>query len=127
MGATNPTNGLPYPLDTDPPDVPADIQALVAALAAAGIPARVAAGTATINIAGSASGSVNVTFPVGRFTAAPFGFAVNAGGTGANVQFYVVLQAPPTTSGMNVQAYHRAGSPTTATITVHWFAVQLAL
>jgi hypothetical protein len=80
MGTT--ASGYPYPEDTD---LLAQGAQAIKALANAAEPraGQSAAGTAQVTINGQSIASAAVTFPVGRFTAAPNVTAAAVGGAGA--------------------------------------------
>lgn len=117
---TTTLRALPYPASTDTPDVPRDIGALAAALDK-GVFTELASGVATITITGSASGTVVVNLPAGRFTAAPQVLLTNQGGTGASA-CYVMVSAGPTTASFTAYAAHRDGTSGNYTVNVSWLA-----
>lgn len=77
-----------------------------------------AAGDITVSLANAASGSVAVTFPAGRFTAAPAVVATVAGLSTT----YVAGTGGRTAAGVTVIAFHRAGTASTVALTVSWIA-----
>jgi hypothetical protein len=90
MGTT-PTYALPYPELTDPANVPVDMKELAEATEAVLGGRRSASGTASLALpTAQAANSVAVTFPAGRFTAAPAVTVTRytAVGWGSNPLFY---------------------------------------
>jgi hypothetical protein len=74
--------------------------------------------------AGTALGSTAVTFPVGRFTVAPW---VTGTYNGTNISWGIINISAITTSGCTVGVSHRDGtnSGTSTSFGVSWHAVQL--
>lgn len=88
-------------------------------------PFAVGVATCTVSGTGAASYSNTFTWPAGRFTAAPFSFITNNGGTGSSA-FYAQLNSPPTTTGGTVLVSHRDNTVTALTaMTVHVIGVQM--
>lgn len=118
-GATTP-HAYPYPLGTD---LVSDGDNTLAALATM-IDTKLgvwAAGTATVPIVAAGTGaSIAVTFPVGRFTAAPV--VVCSPEMGNPFQDPRATAINATTSGFTCWAARMAG---TAALAVWWRAVQV--
>jgi hypothetical protein len=92
--------GLPYPASTDPPNVPADIQALAQAVETQR--ERVASGTVSWpSTATGATSAVAVSFPAGRFTLPP-----------------AVTVSPVTAVPKNGAA--GVGTPSATAVTLYW-------
>lgn len=119
MGTT-PINALPYPEPTDPVAQGADaIKALANALDK-GVAKAIAAGSATLPITALNTGaSVAVTFPAGRFTAAPYVFGTPIIG-GAAVGPIAVSGTTP--NGCTLWGQKTAGA--ISPLTVNWLAIQ---
>lgn len=86
------------------------------------IPHKQAAGAADVDLVSQAANTVAVVFPVGRFSVAPI--VTVSPGDGSTVHFATVNNV--TASGCEISIRHYEGSPTTATITVNWHAVQMS-
>lgn len=117
------SDGWPYIGGTQNASLIDDYALELATKLDATVPFAIAAGAATMTITASNTGSVNVTFPAGRFTVAPIVTAISAGGTGSS-QFYVA-HTSLTASGMTLQAFQRDNTTATATFTIHWHAIQM--
>lgn len=117
MGTT--AKGYPYPEDTDLQSQGAQaIKALANAIDTN--LGRAATGTASLALpTANVGNSVAVTFPVGRFTAAPAGF-VNRSTTIGSVGILYQCQGM-TTSGMTIVGL---STSTGGTATLQWLAVQ---
>lgn len=120
----NTAKGYPYPLGTDRlMDGDDAIKALAEAIdARIGV---VAAGSVSVPVSsGSATGTVAVTFPVGRFTAVPL---VTGTYQGSNIAWSLVNYTGVTTSGFTAGVSHRDGtaSGTSTAFTQSWHAIQL--
>jgi hypothetical protein len=77
-----------------------------------------AAGTVVVPLAASDTGDAAVVFPVGRFDGAP---VIQL--TSTNRAYFPVVVSP-SASGCTARLQHRAGTSTTANVTVHWTAVE---
>lgn len=117
------TDGWPYIAGTQNASLIDDYALELATKLDAVVPFAMAAGSVVMTITSATNGSASVTFPVGRFTVAPIVTCISAGGTGSSA-FYVATTTI-TTSGMTVQAFNRDNAAATATITIHWHAVQM--
>lgn len=120
----NTAKGYPYPLGTDRlMDGDDSIHNLAEAVdSKLGV---AAAGYASVPIAsGSAQGTVTVTFPAGRFTAAPIMVGMY---NGTNVSWSLNYAYSITTTSAIVGATHRDNTPSgsNTTINVMYYAVQL--
>lgn len=87
------------------------------------VPFAMAAGSGTITITAATSGSVTLTYPTGRFSVAPIVTVANLGGSGSS-QVYLGVTAN-SASSVTITAYQRDNATVTATITVHYHAVQM--
>jgi hypothetical protein len=114
------TNGLPYPAPGDAPDGAAQIKALAEALPVHRVPTAMAAGAARISLSSQVIASAVVTFPAGRFSAAP---RVSVTPQGTSVYSAHNLGAPTATS-VTVGVRKIDGLATTGDVDVSWFAVQ---
>lgn len=82
-----------------------------------------AAGQATLTIGtNSASGSVAITFPSGRFSQPPI---VNATKAGGGLAKYSVWISNITTTGATLNVYSGDGTATTGSLAIDWTAVQM--
>lgn len=108
---------LRYPTSTDTPDVPRDIGNL-----ATDVVARTPYAYAFGQVSTPAGGSLAVTFPVGRFTAAPsVVVSVVSGAIPASVcQAYV---GTPSSTGFTVRT-HSGSAPAGGALTVAYQAMQ---
>ena len=86
---------------------------------------RVASGVVSLSVSGGTYGAMAVSFPAGRFTIPPLGFAcIQNAVTGA--QRLVPRALNITTTGMTVEGFTGDGvGPTTAGVEVAWLAVQV--
>jgi hypothetical protein len=82
-------------------------------------PYAMAAGTVSINTAGSTTGSATVTFPVGRFTQTPI---VNVTGTYTQPSGRTVSVSGVSSTGCTVYWYNGGA---TATVPIQWTAIQM--
>lgn len=80
---------------------------------------RMASGFVTVNLTAAASGSTAVLFPPGRFATTPIIVATLASGSTA----YIAGVGSQNVNGFTAIAFHRAGTATTVSVTVHWIAV----
>lgn len=112
----NTPHGYPYPLGTDRvADGDNDIQALATAVdTKLGIGM---AGTNTVTISAAPSGSLAVTFPVGRFTSVP---AVVASSSGTST--YIANVSTVSATGFTLNVFHRDGTSSSTSIPAHWIA-----
>ena len=112
-------------LDNGDADVAAAINAAARAEAAAATAvaaaARMSAGSVPISITSAAGGTVSVTFPAGRFTAAPIVQVSRATSALAKCIPYV---ASVTASGCVLGLYSGDGTTTTGATNLAWFAYQ---
>ena len=99
-------SGLPYPSSTDTPDVPRDVKALADALEAR-LQRNVYSGAVTVPVSNASTASVAVTFPAGRFSAAPH-VVVSTSGT----SFWCAFSASPTATGFTASVRHIDGTVT---------------
>lgn len=119
MGTT--TKGYPYPEPTDPvANTDLAIKALAQQLDLVGFKA-LHVGDGTVNLSAAAVGNVGVTFPVGRFTAAPKVVATVENGSSV----YFVTVSGVTTAGCTLTVRHYTTTATTAAVKVNFVAVQL--
>ena len=120
------TQQLATKLDNADADVAAAINAASTAQAAAdtaiAAAARMSAGSAAISITSAAGGTVSVTFPAGRFTAAPIVQVSRATPALAKCIPYV---ASVTATGCVLGLYSGDGTTTSGTTKLAWFAYQL--
>ncbi|WP_394938831.1 hypothetical protein [Psychromicrobium sp. YIM B11713] len=82
-------------------------------------PRREAAGSGTITVSGT-NGSINVTFPPGRFTVPPIVMVTRQTGTNAN---HGVYAEAVTKDGCKITMYYGPGGGT-GTTQVAWHAIQ---
>ena len=119
------TQQLATKLDNGDADAAAAINAAARAEAAAATAvaaaARMSAGSVPISITSAAGGTVSVTFPAGRFTAAPIVQVTRASGGLAKCIPYV---ASVTDTGCVLGLYSGDGTTTTGTTNLAWFAYQ---
>lgn len=116
----NTAHGYPYPLGTDRVmDGDDAIHALADAVESK-LRAS-AAGLVVVNIAAAGSGSVAVTFPAGRFLAAP---AVSVGVHTSPTNYYGGTTAVAA-SGCTVFASHRDGTSASIAINASWTATEV--
>ena len=80
----------------------------------------IAAGTVPVTLAASDFGDAVVNFPAGRFDNGP---VVQL--TSTNRAYFPIVVGNPTATQVTVRLQHRAGTSTSATVTVHWTAVEL--
>ena len=117
----NTAKGYPYPLGTDRlMDGDDSIHALATAVET--LLGVAAMGTVVVVLTtGAFTGNTAVTFPVGRFAAAPVAVACCHSGPTA----YYGSCSQPSATGMQVYATHRAGQTVGATtnLAVSWLAV----
>jgi hypothetical protein len=86
-----------------------------------GVPYRTAAGTVSITATASTTGTAVVNFPAGRFTVGPI-FTAQTLGTSAWVA-YTATGAGATTVTVGIRQVDNSAA--TATVTVHWQAIQM--
>ena len=93
-----------------------DVSGLAARLAAL---ERKASGAVTVGVSGAAGGTVAVTFPPGRFTAAD---TLNVQLTKANggLAKCIPYASRISATGMTVGIYSGDGSTATASVVIHW-------
>ena len=120
------TQQLATKLDNADADVAAAINAAARAETAAGTAvaaaARMSAGSADISITSAAGGTVSVTFPAGRFTAAPI---VQVSRASAGLAKYIPYVASVTASGCVLGLYSGDGTTGAGSSSLAWFAYQL--
>ena len=120
------TQQLATKLNNADADVAAAINAAARAETAAGTAvaaaARMSAGSAAISITSAAGGTISVTFPAGRFTAAPI---VQVSRASAGLAKYIPYVASVTASGCVLGLYSGDGSTGTGSSSLAWFAYQL--
>ena len=120
------TQRLATKLDNADADVAAAINAAARAEAAAATAvastARMSAGSAAISITSAAVGTVSVTFPAGRFTAAPI---VQVSRATAGLAKYIPYVTSVTATGCVLGLYSGDGSTGGGTTNLAWFAYQL--
>jgi hypothetical protein len=117
--ATTP-KGYPYPVGTDlVKDGDNAIQSL-ATVVDTQLPARVWVGFTQVNVSGTSSATIVVTFPVGRFTQTPRVFATVAG---TSVWFPYVMAV--TATSVTVGCRRPDGSTAGTTVNIHLHAVQM--
>ena len=116
MGTT--PKGYPYPEPNDPVGQGDDVIKALAQAVDDKVGAS-AAGTATISLAAASAGSVAVTFPAGRFSAAP---AVTASANNTAAQHYVMNTGTPSPGGVIVVASQKASTQATISFPVSWIA-----
>lgn len=87
-----------------------------------GMPYAMAAGQATISVSNSTGGTVDVSFPAGRFAVAPRIQVTKASGGGAK---YVPYTTSRTASGCRIGVYAGDGTAGTQTVVLDWTAVQM--
>lgn len=110
-------HGFRYPLDSDPVQDGAeatrnlanDVDDLVGAIAA---------GTVTVNVTASATGSAAVTFPAGRFANAPIIVV-----TSRNGSYVAATAAGITASGFTASVRHVDNTAATVAVQVTWIAI----
>lgn len=120
--ATTP-KGYPYPVGTDRVRDGDDVIHALADKLDATVPYAMAAGSTAIAVTNAPSGTTTVTFPAGRFTQPPLVVATVVGSSSPN--FFAGVNPAPTAAGMTVRCTHVELSNTTATVTVHWIAIQM--
>jgi hypothetical protein len=111
-------SGLPYPTSTDTPDVPRDIKALADALEAR-LPRASWSGQLSVPVSAANNATAAVTFPAGKFTAAP-NVVVSTSGT----SFWAAFSSGITASGFTATVRHIDATVATATPSVHYTATQ---
>lgn len=116
MPSATPLNALPYMIDADPL---ADVATIMQTLAERIEALTPVTGAASVSIAAAVSGAQAVTFPVGKFAAAPRVFCTVEGTNGA----YTAFASGITTSGATIRARHVDGTSTTVTLPVQWVAI----
>ena len=115
MGTT--PSGYPYPEPSDAVAQGADaIKAL--ALAVDGAAGKSASGTVQIKLTNAATGQMAITFPPGRFTAAPLVVATPVG----SFLYCAAVGAPVTAAGCNILLFNRDGTSSNVTLNVNWTA-----
>lgn len=128
MPANTPNRGLPYPVSTDPlTGFPSLMQTAMSMLdqhthtGYAGIAYRTAAGITSVSCSnGTGTGAVNLS--VGGFTLAPIVLLTVHQGSGNWNPF---IQGTITTSGFSIGVKHISSSTASATLDVHWYAIQM--
>lgn len=117
MGTTG--RGYPYPEPTEPVAQGADaIKALATAVDTTGL-VRIAAGTVSLNITSlDTNFTVPVTFPAGRFTAAPMVVTNGASFSPITATSATAINA----NGFTMNGSKEAG---TGTLVCQWIAVQV--
>lgn len=80
---------------------------------------RRATGSATVNVSASAGGTVGVTFPSGRFTAADT-LNIQLTKISGGLAKYIPYATAITATGMTVGIYSGDGSTGTGAVTIHW-------
>jgi hypothetical protein len=116
MGSTT-TQGYPYPLGTDRVMDGDDAIKALAEKADANAGAT-ASGRASASTTNTPSGTVVVTFPAGRFVAAPTSVVACA----YQASTYIVSTSTITATTVTLTIRYYLGSNTTATIECCWFA-----
>lgn len=114
------TKGYPYPASTDPPNGPAQIQALAQFLDGL-VPFRMYVGTVSVTLTNVAAANVTVNFPAGRFTQPPRVFLIVRS---ASV-YFAFVNAGATAASVSIGVRHHAGTASTATVPVDVWAVQM--
>jgi hypothetical protein len=120
MGFT-PTQLLPYPELNDAANVPVDMKELadrLEALLSKGQSLAVAAGLATLTLTNASNAEITVTFPAGRFSAAPAVVAT----INASVSTWYAYVKSITATNCIIGIRQINGSLTTASIAVGWIA-----
>lgn len=112
-------SGLPYPADTETPDVPRDIKKLADELEDR-LPAAQHSAAITVTVTSADSGTAAVTFPAGKFTAAPI-VVVSTSGTSQ----WVAMSASATATGFVATARHVDKLVTSGSPSVNYIATQL--
>ncbi len=114
---SNTSRGFPYPLSSEPLSAIATaIQNLAVAVNTR--VGAVASGVANVPVTSSAIGTLNITFPAGRFTAPPVVTAC------AQNSVYNGMVNAVTATGCTVAARRLDGGSATLTVPVSWIAVQ---
>lgn len=90
-----------------------------------GIPFAMAAGSVSVTATASNAGQVAVTLPAGRFTQAPIITCTIANTTAGVTQGYVARASGITATGFTAFVIRTDGASQTATMAVHWHAVQM--
>lgn len=116
----NTPRGYPYPLGTDRVmDGDDSIRALAEAVdTKLGV---IASGAVTVTVTNSVSGFAAVVFPAGMFTVPPKVIPGNNGGSGSSA--YLMTVSGITAAGCNINAIHRDGTSSSATVAAVWIAV----
>jgi hypothetical protein len=117
----NTPKGYPYPLGTDPVADGDDAIKNLANKVDAALPARTWVSTASVPVTASTVGTLNVTFPAGRFTAVPR-ISLTVAGVSS---FYVAGATAVSSTGINIFVRHTDAVSASITITVHVMAVQM--
>lgn len=112
-------SGLPYPADTQTPDVPRDIKALADELEDRLVRAQ-HVGAVTVSVSNAVSANVAVTFPAGKFTGTPIVVVSTSGTT-----VWVAMSSGSTANGFTATARNVDGASATATPSVNYIATQL--
>lgn len=121
MGAT--AKGYPYPDPADPvANTDLAIKALADFLNANGFKV-IHAAQVSVSVAAAITGSTAVTFPAGKFSAAPMVICQALGFSGA---YTAEPTALPTATGFTLGVRRQDGTSTTATVQCHYIALQLA-
>lgn len=117
-------NGWPVLAGTDSASTIDDYSLELGNKLEAVVPFAMAAGLDTITVTAATSGSVAITFPVGRFTQAPHlavTIAAAPGGSNKAVARYTSV----TTAGASLFLYSADMTSITCTVNVAWIAVQM--
>lgn len=126
-GPTGPVGQQGYVLNVDghrywlPHDgtSPAHLAAIAALTSRVAALERVARGSVTVAVSGSAGGTVPVAFPPGRFTAADQ-LSIQLTKVGSGLAKYIPYVTGVSATGMTVGLYSGDGSVGTASVVVHW-------
>lgn len=111
------SKGFPYPLGTEPV---ADGDDAIKNLAQS-VDSKVgvlASGLASVVLSSQIQNSITVTFPAGRFVAAPNVVATSESGN------YVAMSTSPTTTNVLIWASSKTGVSSSGTVPVRWIAHQ---
>jgi hypothetical protein len=84
---------------------------------------KIASGSATLNLSNAANGSVAVTFPAGRFTAAPITVGNAQGGGGTDYICSIGANPAPSATAVTIWLQQRAGTALTGARNIWWIAV----
>lgn len=116
------TKGYPYIQGTQNASLIDDYALELANKLEAVVPYAIAAGTVSVTLTASTSGTASVTFPTGRFSVAPIVQLTKVSSSGSATLTIPMATAVSSTS-MTVGLY--ATATQTVTVTIHYVAIQM--